>query len=143
MVVVITVDTLVIREALDFVLDHWNLLLQDGQGYIGAILLEFVGQIAELISHLSISATHLNFGGLAAQMIDWVWEPRHLQGLLVPQEALEPSRQGLDLCQLLLEALGLSLHLLRIFFALSSLFVIILLFCFLALQGLLVGSSLL
>ena len=97
MIVVITVDALVVRKALDLILDYWNLLLEDGQGYIGVVLLEFVGQIAELESHLGISATHLNFGGLAAQMIDWVWEPRHLQGLLVPQEALEPSRQRLDL----------------------------------------------
>ena len=134
MIVVITVDALVVRKALDLILDYWNLLLEDGQGYIGVVLLEFVGQIAELESHLGISATHLNLGSLAAQMLDGVWEPRHLQGLLVPQEALAPGRQGLDLCQLLLEALGLSLHLLGIFLAPGTLLRIVLLNGLLALH---------
>ena len=120
MIVVITVDALVVRKALDLILDYWNLLLEDGQGYIGVVLLEFVGQIAELESHLGISATHLNLGSLAAQMLDGVWEPRHLEGLLVSQEATEPGRQGLDLIQLLLKALSLDQHLLSILIALCS-----------------------
>jgi hypothetical protein len=138
--VVVAVDALVAREALDLVRDHWNLLLQDSQGDVGVALLELVGQVAELEAHLGIAATHLHLGGGAAEMLDGLWEPRHLEGLLVPQEALEPGRQGLDLFQLLLEGLGLSLDLLRIFLAPGALLGITLLLGFLGLHGLLVCS---
>ena len=127
MEVVITIDALVARKALDLVPDHRDLLLQDCQGDIGVALLELVGQVAEPVAHLGIAATHLNLGGSAAQMLDGLWEPRHLQGLLVPQEAPEPGRQGPDFCQLLFKAMGLSLHLIRIFLAPGTLFGIVLL----------------
>ena len=91
-VVVVAVDALVARQALDLVLDHRDLLLQDGQGDVGAALLELVGQVAELEAHLGIAATHFNLDSLASQMLYWVWESLHLQGLFVPKETLEPGR---------------------------------------------------
>ena len=143
MEVVITVDTLVAREALDLVPDHRDLLLQYGKGDVGVALLELVRQVAEFESHLGIPATHLHLCNLAPQMLYRVWESLHLQGLLVPQEAPEPGRQGLNFCQLLFKALGLGLHLLGIFFAPSTLLGILLLKSLLPPQRLLVSSSLL
>ena len=114
---VVAVDTLIVLEALDLVLDHRDLLLQDRQGDVGVVLLELVGQVAEPEAHLGIAATDLHLGGGAPQMLDGLWEPPHLQGLLVPQEAPEPVRLGLGLRRLLLEGLGLGLHLLGILVA--------------------------
>ena len=114
---VIAVDALVVSEELNLVPDHRDLLLQDRQGDVGVVLLELVGQVAEPEAHLGIAATDLHLGGGAPQMLDVLWEPPHLQGLLVPQETPEPGRHGLDFCQLLFEALGLSFYLLSILLA--------------------------
>ena len=140
-VVVVAVDALVVRQALYLVLDHRDLLLQDGQGDVGVVLLELVGQVAELEADLSIPTTHFNLDVLVAYMLYRGWESRHLQGLLVSQETPEPIRQGFDFCQLLFETLCLSHHLLSIFFALGSVFIIVFQLGLLGLQGLLVIPS--
>ena len=90
-VVVVAVDALVVRQALYLVLDHRNLLFQYRQSDIGVVLLELIGQVAELEAHLGIPATHLNLDSRVVDILNRVWESPHLQGLLVPQETLEPS----------------------------------------------------
>ena len=92
MVVVVAVDALVVRKTLDLVYDYWDLLLQDSQGDVGVVLLELVGQVAELEAHLGIFATHLNLDSRAADILNGLRESLHLQSLLVSQETPESSR---------------------------------------------------
>ena len=114
MVGVVAVDALVILKGFNLFPDHGDLLLQNGQDDVGIACGELVGQVTELEAHLGIPAADLHLDGRAVEMLDGIREPRHLQGLLVPQDAPELSSQRLGLHGLLFEALSLKLYLLSI-----------------------------
>ena len=132
MIVIVTIDSLIVRDELYPVPYHRDMLLQDSQDDVGIVLLELICQVAELGAHLGILATHLHLDCHASEMLNWLWKPLHLQEPFFPQELSEPVRLGLNLCCLLFEALGLSYHFLGIFVALSSLLSIIFLIGLLA-----------